>query len=88
MNHGIGISYLSSVTRLLDLIVFLSGNKRGVQQLANRFGVHRRTIYRYLSLIQDAGFEISEDGRGGYSITKWPDGLKRVVMENKSQLFR
>lgn len=61
-------------SRLFALAEALRGRRTGVtaQQLANRFGVTLRTIYRDLEALQDAGMPIRADrGRGGgYALDK------------------
>lgn len=61
-------------TRLFALAEALRARRTGVtaQQLADRFGVTLRTIYRDLEALQDAGMPIKADrGRGGgYALDK------------------
>ncbi len=61
-------------SRLFALAEALRGRRTGVtaQQLADRFGVTLRTIYRDLEALQDAGMPIRADrGRGGgYALDK------------------
>ena len=61
-------------TRLFALAEALRARRTGVtaQQLAERFGVTLRTIYRDLGALQDAGMPIRADrGRGGgYALDK------------------
>src|ERR1044071_2267632 len=61
-------------TRLFALAEALRARRTGVTaaQLADRFGVTLRTIYRDLEALQDAGMPIKADrGRGGgYALDK------------------
>lgn len=61
-------------SRLFALAEALRGRRTGVtaQQLADRFGVTIRTIYRDLDALQDAGLPLRADrGRGGgYALDK------------------
>src|SRR5665647_1810603 len=61
-------------TRLFALAEAMRARRTGVtaQQLADRFGVTIRTIYRDLDALQDAGMPIKADrGRGGgYALDK------------------
>ncbi len=61
-------------SRLFALAEALRGRRTGVtaQQLADRFGVTIRTIYRDLGALQDAGLPLRADrGRGGgYALDK------------------
>jgi predicted DNA-binding transcriptional regulator YafY len=61
-------------SRLFALAVALRARRTGVtaQELANRFGVPLRTLYRDLEALQDAGMPIRADrGRGGgYALDK------------------
>lgn len=61
-------------TRLFALAEALRGRRTGVtaQQLADRFGVTIRTIYRDLETLQEAGMPLRADrGRGGgYALDK------------------
>jgi predicted DNA-binding transcriptional regulator YafY len=61
-------------SRLFAIAEALRGRRTGVtaQQLADRFGVTLRTIYRDLEALQDAGMPIRADrGRGGgYALDK------------------
>src|SRR5665647_829302 len=61
-------------TRLFALAEAMRARRTGVtaQQLADRFGVTIRTIYRDLGALQDAGMPIKADrGRGGgYALDK------------------
>jgi predicted DNA-binding transcriptional regulator YafY len=61
-------------SRLFALAEALRARRTGVtaQELANRFGVTLRTIYRDLEALQDAGMPIKADrGRGGgYALDK------------------
>jgi predicted DNA-binding transcriptional regulator YafY len=61
-------------SRLFALAEALRARRTGVtaQQLANRFGVTLRTIYRDLEALQDAGLPLRADrGRGGgYALDK------------------
>ena len=61
-------------SRLFALAEALRGRRTGVtaQELADRFGVTIRTIYRDLDALQDAGLPLKADrGRGGgYALDK------------------
>ncbi len=46
--------------QLLRLLMLLAGNKRySIAELKSRFEVTERTIYRYLDVIEDAGFVLN-----------------------------
>ena len=65
---------MNKTERLFALAEHLRARRTGVtaQQLAERFGVTLRTIYRDLEALQDAGMPIKADrGRGGgYALDK------------------
>ena len=66
--------YMRRRSRLFALAEALRGRRTGVtaQELADRFGVTIRTIYRDLDALQDAGLPLKADrGRGGgYALDK------------------
>jgi len=66
--------FMRKKSRLFALAEALRGRRTGVtaQQLADRFGVTIRTIYRDLDALQDAGLPLRADrGRGGgYALDK------------------
>jgi predicted DNA-binding transcriptional regulator YafY len=67
-------AFMRKKSRLFALAEALRGRRTGVtaQQLADRFGVTIRTIYRDLDALQDAGLPLRADrGRGGgYALDK------------------
>ena len=67
-------SFMRKKSRLFAIAEALRARRTGVtaQQLADRFGVTLRTIYRDLEALQDAGMPIKADrGRGGgYALDK------------------
>jgi len=80
-------SYFSTVTKLIDVIIYLSARRRHIPSLSAALGVSERTVYRYVSLIRDVGFEVDFQRDAGYKIVKWPENLRKCVAENKNNLF-
>lgn len=47
------------ITRLLSLLSLLLGNVYySVDDLSRRLGLSRRSVYRYLETLRDAGFDV------------------------------
>ncbi len=54
------------VERMLRLMTLLSGNVQyTIDELMEKLGMSRRTIYRYLDTFKDAGFAVQKVGTGG-----------------------
>ena len=60
--------------RVLRIVITLRKSPRTVKQLAALFGVDKRTIYRDLNFIKDAGVRVEKDKDGfmvvSYKITE------------------
>src|SRR5438270_3744512 len=73
-NDSLLSGFMRKKSRLFALAEALRARRTGVtaQELADRFGVTLRTIYRDLEALQDAGMPIKADrGRGGgYALDK------------------
>lgn len=76
------------ISRLLDLLSLLMGNVYyTVDDLARRLGLSRRSIYRYLETLRDAGFDVMKSGDcyrmmpGAHQIGK----LKDVISLSKEE---
>lgn len=83
--NTVGDRSLPRLLRLLSLILTLQGPRRwSVEELAERYGVTRRTVYRDLAALQDVGVPVVlEDG--GYRILETfrvgPVGFGREVAQ-------
>ncbi len=61
----------SKVKRLLELLIYLSSGLRYSQcEIAERFGISERTVYRDIKDLREVGFVISEPLNGRYYIDK------------------
>ncbi|HZH73808.1 MAG TPA: WYL domain-containing transcriptional regulator [Mariniphaga sp.] len=64
MNH-------SKLIQLLEILLFLSsGLKYKITEIAERFQISERSVYRYINTFREAGFIISDSRSGYYSIDK------------------
>jgi predicted DNA-binding transcriptional regulator YafY len=57
------------VRRMLQLILLLQESQsRSLMELAEQFGVSRRTILRDVQLLRESGFPVAHDTKGGYEL--------------------
>lgn len=57
----------SNKVRVLELLAILLRERLTVEELMERFDVSRRTVFRYLSAIREAGFHV-DCSRGRYRV--------------------
>ena len=64
------------IVRILRLLALLSGNiLYTVEELADKLGVTKRTIYRYLGSFREAGFSVRKVRDHVYHLTSLSDGV-------------
>jgi proteasome accessory factor C len=51
----------AKLLRVLEMIDLLRRQRKTVKQLAERFDISERTVYRYVNLLEAAGFPIDKD---------------------------
>jgi len=51
----------STLSRLLQLIEYLKKDRASIKELAERFDMSERTVYRYLKHIDNAGLPVDKD---------------------------
>jgi predicted DNA-binding transcriptional regulator YafY len=56
--------------RVLRIVITLRKSPRTVKQLAALFGVDKRTIYRDLNFIKDAGVRVEKD-KDGFMVVRY-----------------
>ena len=61
---------MGRIWRVLRLVITLHKAPRAMKQLTELFGVDKRTIYRDLRLIQQAGIKIEKD-KDGWQKTRY-----------------
>lgn len=60
------------IERMLRIIQLLAGNtKHSLDELADKFGLSRRTMFRYLDTLKGAGFVIQRIDEGVYKIVSY-----------------
>lgn len=74
-------------TVLIDMIVELKQPQR-IVTLSKKFGVHPRSIYRYIKLFNQYGFVVESETHGifgdkTYQIKKWPEKLVNAMPINQ-----
>ena len=62
----------AKLLKILQMIIILRTEFATIKTLAERFDTSERTIYRYLNLIEAAGFILTKDHRGKFSIHSGP----------------
>ncbi|MFW6327443.1 MAG: helix-turn-helix domain-containing protein, partial [Bacteroidota bacterium] len=51
----------NKLSRMLQILLYLSGNYgHSRKEIAERFGINERTVYRYLSTFKEAGLVLEE----------------------------
>ena len=72
--------------RVLQMIIMLTKQKWAVHQIAYKLDTDTRTIYRYIVLLRELGFEITKEPpslgkRSTFQIITWPEEL--IGIKNK-----
>lgn len=63
--------YMNRIDRLTAIIIFMQGRQRvTVDELADRYDISTRTVYRDLKALQEAGVPIGSEQGAGYFIVK------------------
>ena len=78
----------SKLEKMLILMKHMTNNDRlTVPQLASLSHISYRSVYRYMEIFENAGFDVSKKGRGIYSLTtigkKFVDFSKLVMFTNE-----
>lgn len=74
------------ILRVLQLINFLQGSpSKSIQQLSIYLDTTERTVYRYLDLLKECGFNVSKDANNRYHIEN--DMTDTVRFSNEEALF-
>ena len=60
----------AKLLRCLQIINFLQNGKYSIAQIAERFDVSERTVYRYLHLFEEVGLLLEQDFNNRFYITK------------------
>jgi|GEM_PF-5956504 len=72
--------------RLLSLIrVLRSGQRHSIGSLAKRLDTGERSVYRYLRLIEEVGFDVEKDADGGFYIKS--EDLDHVFTSQEAELI-
>ena len=62
---------MNRIDRLTAIIIYLQGHQRvTVEEMANRYDISERTVYRDLSALHEAGVPIGSEPGEGYFIVK------------------
>ncbi len=71
LNHKIKMTHPSKLQKVLELLIFLSGGIRYTQrEIAERFDISERSVFRYIAALRDVGFVIPRPKDGRYYIDK------------------
>jgi hypothetical protein len=69
MIRNIKYSYeQKKILRVIGMMKYLQKERRTINELALEFGANRRTIYRYLNLMDSLDIDIDQDFDGKYFI--------------------
>jgi proteasome accessory factor C len=63
-----GIIPQAKLLRLLQIIALLKSGHWSIEQLSNRVDMHKRSIYRYLKLLEAVDFNVDKDFQDRYFI--------------------
>lgn len=51
----------AKLLRCLQIINFLKNGRYSIQQIADRFDISERTVYRYLHIFEEVGLQLEQD---------------------------
>lgn len=67
------------IEKILKIILELANNSQTtIPDLANRFEITERTVYRYFETLREAGFIVKHDGEGHYSLDRTSRYIKDI----------
>ncbi len=61
--------------QVLDLLYQEQGEYLSGEELSNKLGVSRTSIWKYINYLREAGYQIESSSKLGYRLIKSPDGL-------------
>lgn len=67
--HNVFIAQ-AKIMRLLELIMFLQASRWTIEQLAEKFDMSDRTIYRYIQILESLEFGVEKDFDNRYFIVE------------------
>ena len=77
----------AKIYRVLKLIAMLKQRPRDVDDLASLFEVNKRTIYRYLNLLESLGFIIEKDFHDLYFIADYENESQGIQFDPEEAGF-